>query len=936
MSQYRKHKFKGAGIPLSRSTLFKCLVPECDTAHRADNLKRHYGQYVNEEALLTGHIDDLDSNQIKHTQYFINQGIKTLKCIPDKTHHTKVLGKCDENPISNFFSTNTTKKCQKRLIEDSEDENNEYNLQKVIRAENKSKEHLDSELGTTSKSKQDNIEIINVSNVCEETLEYSEDQHFSEANFSEESNSNIPLLSDSDSCQQKLITEEEPSTSKSNTKYTISDVDDNTNNTSQLYEIKTMMQEELKRVIRDEFDTDSNKNTGESFKDKLCKAVMEKMNESDSSLSSEAKQPTLIECFENNIENGILIEDYNNFHCKSCFKYKDSIDLPDNLKKYIKGNVGVFSKSQAKWNIKKSIKVHMLTSIHYWCQDKFENDLLQQKKQERINLEAGIKIHNNALYCLKKGFSSMDFIDLNSKDASSTKATKNDSKNEFFILRNIYHKILCEKVHQLFENVEEFSCTLDKVTVDRQSFTVLLCFFFSDGEIKCFLNKVVKMESNMYDSKGTACMVVNNLQKSLGLTIDQLRSKLMHFVYDGVYADSAERVYGGGSLSLTRSVETHLGQQNGFITGQWDIAHLLQLLFADVMKKNKILKNISKEIFDTMKDFRIGKASLKFHELAQELNNLILECQKDQQTRFISAWLKAIKAYMRNIPTIYSLMTSETESDNTWFRDTRSTHYEAPVTRVNNGELICLIIGLCQIFEIYTMCSINSQSSHSFPSTIKQEIMEAKDKISELSHKWVWFEDHMSLSGIGSPRKHIREMLENEKYTPHVPVGSISKNKSIIVEFYGQEEFERLVSEDNENLNDMPNLAGCVSIVNFDIDILYKCEQTMQNICSDIIKEWNIRFVTNPFMDAVHAGFGIVKEHSEEDLKNILSLVIMNHPQKETYNIETILPEYKFYNDFALNCKARNTNMSIEKNYSNFLKENEGNPNVKQFKVLHF
>ena len=38
---------------------------------------------------------------------------------------------------------------------------------------------------------------------------------------SEESNINIPFLSDSDSCQQKLITEEEPCTSKSNTKYTI-------------------------------------------------------------------------------------------------------------------------------------------------------------------------------------------------------------------------------------------------------------------------------------------------------------------------------------------------------------------------------------------------------------------------------------------------------------------------------------------------------------------------------------------------------------------------------------------------------------------------------------------------------------------------------------------------------------------------------------------
>ena len=124
-------------------------------------------------------------------------------------------------------------------------------------------------------------------------------------------------------------------------------------------------------------------------------------------------------------------------------------------------------------------------------------------------------------------------------------------------------------------------------------------------------------------------------------------------------------------------------------------------------------------------------------------------------------------------------------------------------------------------------------------------------------------------------------------------------------------------------------------IDNFDIDLLYKCEQTMQSICLDIINEWNIRFVTNPFMDAVHAAFGIVKQNSEEDLKKLLISVIMNHPQKEIFNIETILPGYKLYNDFALNFKKINTNMSVEKIYSKFLKENEENPNVKQFKVLN-
>ena len=66
-----------------------------------------------------------------------------------------------------------------------------------------------------------------------------------------------------------------------------------------------------------------------------------------------------------------------------------------------------------------------------------------------------------------------------------------------------------------------------------------------------------------------------------------------------------------------------------------------------------------------------------------------------------------------------------------------------------------------------------------------------------------------------------------------------------------------------KTVNEIPNLAGNVSIENFDVDILYKCEQALQQICSDIIKEWEIRFVANPFMDAIHTAIGRVDDHSE-------------------------------------------------------------------------
>ena len=194
----------------------------------------------------------------------------------------------------------------------------------------------------------------------------------------------------------------------------------------------------------------------------------------------------------------------------------------------------------------------------------------------------------------------------------------------------------------------------------------------------------------------------------------------------------------------------------------------------------------------------------------------------------------------------------------------------------------------------------------------------------------------MHMSGIGAPRKHIREMLEKKTYTPHVPIGSISKNKSIIVEIYGEEEFKRLITEDDETSieNETPNLAGYVSIDNFDIDTLNKCEQTVQNICSDIVNEWEKRFITNPFMDSVYKAFGIVKERSEEELRKLLISIIENHPQKEGFTTEIVLPGFMLYNKFALNFKERTSNMSVEKIYPKFLRENEENTNIIQFKVL--
>ena len=107
---------------------------------------------------------------------------------------------------------------------------------------------------------------------------------------------------------------------------------------------------------------------------------------------------------------------------------------------------------------------------------------------------------------------------------------------------------------------------------------VLLTFFFHEGKIYVLLNKLITLDSNSYNSSGTAALVVTQLRETLNLLRTRLGGVLVHFAYDGVFASSEERVDGGGCLELVAMVEDELGLERGSLTGTWDHAHQLQVM----------------------------------------------------------------------------------------------------------------------------------------------------------------------------------------------------------------------------------------------------------------------------------------------------------------------------------------------------------------------
>ena len=167
---------------------------------------------------------------------------------------------------------------------------------------------------------------------------------------------------------------------------------------------------------------------------------------------------------------------------------------------------------------------------------------------------------------------------------------------------------MTESVQDLFKSgdITEFAVTLDKVTVQHRSFTVLLTFFFHGGTIFCLLNDLVKMNMEEYSAEGTAVMVSNKLQQTLGLSRTLLAGRLLHFAYDGVYALREQRVAGGGCLDLPAAVAEELGLEEGSLTGTWDFAHNLQIIWKNGLAVNPMVEDLIALVFSSMDEFRSG------------------------------------------------------------------------------------------------------------------------------------------------------------------------------------------------------------------------------------------------------------------------------------------------------------------------------------------
>ena len=116
----------------------------------------------------------------------------------------------------------------------------------------------------------------------------------------------------------------------------------------------------------------------------FAKAIAQRLNELQ---NPDSESTTRDDCY---------VEQGNMFVCMPCEQFSTSLDIPSNLRKYCKGDLGKFYKpdsdnSQTNKDRRKRISNHTQNSLHLWCVSKSEEthkseDLKKEKNRRGCDL----------------------------------------------------------------------------------------------------------------------------------------------------------------------------------------------------------------------------------------------------------------------------------------------------------------------------------------------------------------------------------------------------------------------------------------------------------------------------------------------------------------------------------------------------------------------
>ena len=185
--------------------------------------------------------------------------------------------------------------------------------------------------------------------------------------------------------------------------------------------------------------------------------------------------------------------DDDKLYCAPCFKQTNSQNFPLRLRAYLKGNFGIFNKPNApnfKTNKerKKRMLDHCRSEIHEWCIAQEKISSVESEIEKKANERSAEIVVTSAIECILELDGSQKFLRLNNMLESlmpSEYPTKNDGRQMYYTIRDITFDTLTSKIKQQFKSVKNACFTLDKVTVRRTPFTVIMTYFSLKEKFMC-------------------------------------------------------------------------------------------------------------------------------------------------------------------------------------------------------------------------------------------------------------------------------------------------------------------------------------------------------------------------------------------------------------------------------------------------------------------
>jgi hypothetical protein len=555
-------------------------------------------------------------------------------------------------------------------------------------------------------------------------------------------------------------------------------------------------------------------------------------------------------------------------------------------------------------------------------------------------VKASEKIVENAVFCLKQSHSGKDFIRLNDKDQMNCPdsfPTKNDGMQSFFEIRNIVFEELSDIARNRLRLIKNASFSLDKVTIKSIPYTVLVTYYFWEGEIHIFLNSIHQMKSTEYSGESTAEMIGRDLMTSLGMSREQIGRVFVHAVYDGVYATKEERKMGGGCLSLKNHFAKWCGQDDDVFSGSWDLGHLLQLVYGDTYKKNVDIQEFNQKMYRIMSDWKSGLSGVRFREIAEDLHHAILTNKSQQETRWARAEIRSIQALLRNLPTFSAIYGSEElvcqrNGDLTGQKENQKNR-----EIVSDPDFIAFAVGLAQILDSYAKCSLDVQNIKLQPTSVPGTLRELEESLENLKD-WKWQDKDLKFAGIGNPHTIIQNLMSG-CFKSNVSEGvrkETAKRRNIIIK--NDAEIARRLSELGEidissigsekNLLEPEDIEQGEIAVEFSEERLHKIEEKLQEVVSTILNSFKVRVDMPDYVKKAEEVFEKTEWYTastkdtkvQDKLLDLISVLKSSRRDEFVENIDELTDGYKVYLQYIEQEKLKGNFTSLDNNYKKFFR----------------